>query len=110
MTNGISEYSVRSAPQALLPRQQQRIGTVRHPPPLRIVVGLEAPDLALGRLQQEFAALDAPYRGAKAVTSGSQRGFRYTAKFSGVFVSVLVRVTPQIDLPLPRTIAQSPIS
>ena len=46
--------------------------------------------------------------GANAVTAGSQRGLRKTAKLSGV-ASVLVRVRPQIDWPLPRTIAQSPI-
>src|SRR6185437_3412196 len=46
--------------------------------------------------------------GAKAVTVGSHFGFRKTWKLSWP-ASVLVRVRPQIDWPLPRTIAQSPI-
>src|ERR1700722_5016854 len=41
----------------LLPQHDQRIGGVRHPPPLRVVVGLEMPDLAIGRQQQQFTAL-----------------------------------------------------
>ena len=57
MTNERPEPS-----QALLPHQDQRIGTVRNAPPLRVVVGLEVPDIALGRLQEQFAALEPPHR------------------------------------------------
>jgi hypothetical protein len=46
--------------------------------------------------------------GAKAVTAGSQRGFKNTWKLSGV-ASVLVSVSPQTVRPLPCTIDQSPI-
>src|SRR5712671_364285 len=46
--------------------------------------------------------------GANAAIAGSQRGLRNTWKLSAV-ASVLVKVRPQIDWPLPRTIAQSPI-
>src|ERR1700756_4802397 len=45
--------------------------------------------------------------GAKAATVGSHFGFRNTWKLS-LPASLLVSVRPQIVLPLPRTIAQSP--
>src|SRR5262249_50932748 len=46
--------------------------------------------------------------GAKAATAGSHFGFKNTWKLS-LPASVLVSVSPQTTLPLPRTIAQSPI-
>src|SRR3984957_15754042 len=46
----------------LLPQHDQRIGGVRHPPPLRVVVGLKMPDLAIGGQQQQCTALQPPLR------------------------------------------------
>jgi len=43
----------------LLPQHDQRIGAVGHPPPLRVVVGFEAPGLTVLRHQQQLAALPA---------------------------------------------------
>src|ERR1700721_3551796 len=45
----------------LLPQHDQRIGAIRHPPPLRVVVGLKAPDVAAVRFQPQFDALQPPH-------------------------------------------------
>src|SRR6266478_8622828 len=49
-------------PFALLPQHDQRIGAVGHQSPLRVVVGLEPPGLALVRHQHDLAALEPPLR------------------------------------------------
>jgi hypothetical protein len=46
------ELSRSGSPGELLPQHDQGIGGVGHQPPLRIVVGLETPDLAARRHQQ----------------------------------------------------------
>jgi hypothetical protein len=54
----------------------QGIGAIRHAPPLRIVVGLELPDIALGR-RQHLSVIEPPRGfGAKAATAGSHFGFK----------------------------------
>src|SRR3979490_363179 len=44
----------------LLAQHDQGIGAVGHPAPLRVVVGLELPDVALGRQQQHLAMVEPP--------------------------------------------------
>src|SRR3954471_14839164 len=51
----------------LLPQHDQRVDAVGHLAPLRVVVSLEVPGLALVREQQQFAPLQSPHGGRKAL-------------------------------------------